>query len=133
MEEEVTLMEYKSDFTCDLIQGKVGEKLIGDILEGDKVEVKSEIDKWVKSGNHFCEYQSRGKDSGISTTESKYWAVNFYKKTNFCFAVFVETEKLREMIKNNKYRSVPGGDNNTSWGWLIPIKELVDYNSYANN
>jgi len=133
VEEEVTLMEYKSDFTCDLIQGKVGEKLIGDILEGDKVEVKSEIDKWIKSGNHFCEYQSRGKDSGISITESKYWAVNFYKKTNFCFAVFIETEKLRKMIKNNKYRSVPGGDNNTSWGWLIPIKELVDYNNYANN
>ncbi len=29
------------------------------------VEVKSEIDKWIKSGNHFCEYKSRGKDSGL--------------------------------------------------------------------
>ena len=110
----------------------MGEKLIGEILEGDKVEVKSEIDKWIKSGNHFCEYQSRGKDSGINKTESKYWAVNFYKRTNFCFAVFIETEKLKSMIKNNKYRSVPGGDNNTSWGWLIPIKDLTDYNNYAN-
>ena len=126
-------MKHNSDFKYDLVTGKKGEGIIGTILEGDKVEVKSEIDKWIKSGNHFCEYQSRGKDSGISTTESKYWAVNFYKKTNFCFAVFIETEKLRKMIKNNKYRSVPGGDNNTSWGWLIPIKELVDYNNYANN
>ena len=47
--------------------------------------------------------------------------------------MFTETAKVKKMIKNNKYRSVPGGDNNTSWGWLIPIKELVDYNNYANN
>jgi hypothetical protein len=125
VEEEVTLMEYKSDFTCDLIQGKIGEKLIGGILEGDKVEVKSEMDKWIKSGNHYCEYKSRGKDSGINTTQSKYWAVNFYKGKKFMFAMFVETERIKKMIKNNKYRSVRGGDNNTSWGWLIPIGDIL--------
>ena len=51
-------MKHNSDFKYDLVTGKKGEGIIGTILEGDKVEVKSEIDKWIKSGNHYCEYRS---------------------------------------------------------------------------
>lgn len=126
------IMEYKSDFTCDLVTGKKGEKVIGNILEGDKVEVKSEIDKWIKSGNHYCEYRSRGKDSGILKTHAEYWTINFYKGKQFCFAISLETDRLKSIIKNNKYRSAPGGDNNTSWGWLVPIKDLMNIENYAN-
>ena len=97
-----------------------------------KSVVKSEIDKWIKSGNHYCEYRSRGKDSGILTTHAKYWTINFYKGKQFCFAISLETDRLKMIIKNNKYRSAPGGDSNTSWGWLVPIKHLMDINSYEN-
>ena len=45
------------------------------------------------------------------------------------FAMFVETARIKKMIKNNKYRSVPGGDNNTSWGWLIPIGDILNANN----
>ncbi len=131
MEEEIKL-KHNSDFKYDLVTGKKGEGIIGAILEGDKVEVKSEIDKWIKSGNHYCEYRSRGKDSGILTTHAKYWTINFYKGKQFCFAISLETDRLKMMIKNNKYRSAPGGDSNTSWGWLVPIKHLMDINNYAN-
>ena len=131
MEEEIKL-KHNSDFKYDLVTGKKGEGIIGTILEGDKVEVKSEIDKWIKSGNHYCEYRSRGKDSGILTTHAKYWTINFYKGKQFCFAISLETDRLKMMIKNNKYRSAPGGDSNTSWGWLVPIKHLMDINSYEN-
>tara|TARA_R100000231_G_scaffold15516_1_gene16541 strand:+ start:5793 stop:6191 length:399 start_codon:yes stop_codon:yes gene_type:complete len=131
LEEEIKL-KHNSDFKYDLVTGKKGEGIIGAILEGDKVEVKSEIDKWIKSGNHYCEYRSRGKDSGILTTHAKYWTINFYKGKQFCFAISLETDRLKMMIKNNKYRSAPGGDSNTSWGWLVPIKHLMDINNYAN-
>ena len=131
MEEEIKL-KHNSDFKYDLVTGKKGEGIIGTILEGDKVEVKSEIDKWIKSGNHYCEYRSRGKDSGILTTHAKYWTLNFYKGKQFCFAISLETDRLKMIIKNNKYRSAPGGDSNTSWGWLVPIKHLMDINSYEN-
>ena len=131
MEEEIKL-KHNSDFKYDLVTGKKGEGIIGAILEGDKVEVKSEIDKWIKSGNHYCEYRSRGKDSGILTTHAKYWTINFYKGKQFCFAISLETDRLKMIIKNNKYRSAPGGDSNTSWGWLVPIKHLMDINNYAN-
>ena len=132
MEEEIKL-KHNSDFKYDLVTGKKGEGIIGAILEGDKVEVKSEIDKWIKSGNHYCEYRSRGKDSGILTTHAKYWTINFYKGKQFCFAISLETDRLKMMIKNNKYRSAPGGDSNTSWGWLVPIKHLMDINNYENS
>ena len=124
-------MKHNSDFRYDLEVGKSGEKIIGEILKGDNVEVKSEIDKWIKSGNHFCEYKSRGKDSGINTTESKYWTINLYKGKQFCFAISLETGRLKKILEKNKYRSVPGGDNNTSWGWLVPIKDLIDVANYG--
>ncbi len=124
-------MEYVSDFKADLVVGKKGEKIIGDLLEGDMVEVKSEIDKWIKSGNHFCEYKSRGKDSGINKTQSKYWTINLYKGKKFCFAISLETARLKKIVEKNKYRSVPGGDNNTSWGWLVPLKDLLDIQNYG--
>ena len=76
MEEKITLMKYKSDFTCDLIQGKVGEKLIGEILEGDKVEVKSEMINGLRVVIITVSTKAVEKIV-ISTTESKYWAVNF--------------------------------------------------------
>lgn len=125
-------MKHNSDFKYDLTVGKQGEKIIGEILEGDNVEVKSEIDKWIKSGNHYCEYRSRGKDSGILKTHAEYWTINFYKGKQFCFAISLETDRLKSIIKNNKYRSAPGGDNNTSWGWLVPIKDLMNIENYAN-
>tara|TARA_Y100001937_G_scaffold83587_1_gene113065 strand:+ start:59 stop:439 length:381 start_codon:yes stop_codon:yes gene_type:complete len=126
-------MEYNSNFKHDLTVGKQGEKIIGEILEGDTVEVKSEIDKWIKSGNHFCEYRSRGKDSGVYKTEAKYWVINLYKGEQFCFAIALETARLKSILKNNKYFSVTGGDSNTSSGFLLPLKDLLDINNYENN
>jgi hypothetical protein len=131
VEKEVKLMKHNSDFRYDLEVGKSGEKIIGEILKGDNVEVKSEIDKWIKSGNHFCEYKSRGKDSGINKTESKYWTINLYKGKQFCFAISLETGRLKKILEKNKYRSVPGGDSNTSWGWLVPLKDLLDVENYG--
>jgi len=124
-------MKHNSDFKYDLSVGKQGEKIIGEILEGDNVEVKSEIDKWIKSGNHYCEYRSRGKDSGIYKTQAKYWTINLYKENKFCFAISLETSRLKKIIEKNKYRSVPGGDSNTSWGFLVPLKDLLDVENYG--
>lgn len=124
-------MKHNSDFKYDLSVGKQGEKIIGEILEGDNVEVKSEIDKWIKSGNHYCEYRSRGKDSGIYKTQAKYWTINLYKGKKFCFAISLETAVLKKIVEKNKYRSVPGGDSNTSWGFLVPLKDLLNVENYG--
>ena len=55
----------------DLLVGQVRERKLGELLEGKGVEVKSDF-MAQRTGNVFVEYRSRGKLSGISTTEAEY-------------------------------------------------------------
>ena len=120
-------MEYCSDFTHDLKVGQEGEKLFGEMLAGDKVEVKSEQDQWKDTGNVFVEFWCRDEKSGIAKTEAKWWAINFMIKGEHQFTLTLPTDRLRKMVKvRGKYRTVSGGDNNTSKGFLVPIEDLTE-------
>ena len=79
-------MKHNANFKYDLEWGKQGETVVGEIQQGEKTEVKSERDKWIKTGNHYCEYQSRGKESGIKKTQAEWWTINFYSGDRFCYA-----------------------------------------------
>lgn len=114
-------MDYNNDFKYDLKIGQAKEKELGDIFNDKKVEVKYDLQA-LNTGNVYVEYYSRGKRSGLSTSESDY----------YCFAFgdtfhFIETKQLKERCR--KYigtnRDKNGGDNNTSKGILLPIKELL--------
>ena len=48
-------MEHNSDFSHDLVVGKLGERVVDKMYEGDRVEVKSEQDQWKNTGNVFVE------------------------------------------------------------------------------
>ena len=67
--------EYKRDkFDIDLAFGKVGEKAVEEMFEGDgTIEVKTEREIWKTSKNIAIEIRCRGKLSGISTTTAKTW------------------------------------------------------------
>ena len=112
-------MYYNSNFAYDLEVGKVAEKMLGDIFEGAKVEVKRDL-LADKTGNVFIEYSSRGEDSGIITTEADYWAIF----TSDTIIHIIKVRRLHELAYNFRHRKTCGGDNNTSWGVLIPIGEL---------
>nr|BAR32631.1 hypothetical protein [uncultured Mediterranean phage uvMED] len=121
-------MDYCSNFRYDLKVGQVAEQALGDIFEKSKVEVKRDLKAHI-TGNLFIEYKSRGKVSGIEKSEADFW----------CFAlenVFILAEKdyvlkLIEPLKNTK-ADVRGGDNNTSRGILLPIRQLANY-TYEKN
>jgi len=66
----------RKKFDLDLEYGKVREKLVADMLQDKKIEVKSERDVWQRTGNIAIEYESYGKPSGINATESDYWFHN---------------------------------------------------------
>ena len=117
--------EHNSDFTHDLKAGVEGEKIIAGMLKGDMVEVKSEFDIWKITGNTFVEVYCRGKRSGIAATHAKWWTVNLILKGELIVALTVETKRLKEMIKKNKYKRTVGGDNNLSKGFLVPIRDLI--------
>ena len=113
-------MNYNNDFKFDLKVGQVKEKELGNIFNEKTIEVKFDL-KALITNNVYVEYESRGKKSGISTTKSDY----------YCFAFghtfhLIETKLLKEKCRKylNTNRDKKGGDNNTSKGILLPIKEL---------
>ena len=117
----------KSDFSItkfekDLSYGKKHEKMVMKSLE--KYELKT--DRMAhNTGNVYVEFQSRGKDSGIRTSKSNTWIFKIVSaKDTHLFSVHIPLSRLRRLVSKD-YRVVPGGDNLTSKGYLVPIKDLV--------
>ena len=117
----------KSDFSVtkfekDLAYGKKHEKMVMKSLE--KYELKT--DRMAhKTGNVYVEFQSRGKDSGIRTSKSNTWIFKIVSaKDTHLFSVHIPLSRLKKLVSNN-YRVMPGGDNLTSKGYLVPIGDLI--------
>lgn len=113
-------MKYNNDFKYDLKVGQIKEKELGEIFSDKAVEVKYDL-KALDTGNVYVEYHSRGKPSGISTSLSDF----------YCFAFgdtfhLISSKELKERCRKylNTKRDRVGGDNNTSKGILLPLKEL---------
>ena len=114
-------MEFNSTFAFDLVVGQMAEKKLAEVLQGKRIEVKS--DKVAhKTGRVFVEYESRGKKSGLATTQADY----------YCFEVsgvfiLISTPALKAICR--KYigteHDIRGGDSNTSKGILLPLLELL--------
>ena len=63
-------IEDRKKFDLDLQYGQVKEKIIADMLQDKKIEVKSERGMWLKTGNIAIEFESYGKPSGIAAAGS---------------------------------------------------------------
>ena len=122
--------DYKYDL--DLEYGKIFEKELQDILYGKcTIEVKAERDIWTTTNKVFIEYMRKGEPSGISTTESKYYAialanVDVNKPHSF---FIINTMQLKEWLKDEYGKKTiiikkGCGDGGLSDGFLVPIKRL---------
>lgn len=121
-------MKHNNNFEYDLEFGQEGEDIIADIFENKKIEVKR--DNWVgRTGNVAIEYKSRGKPSGIATTQADYWIIMFSREYQDKFMFIIETQRLKEVTKKyfNKGSIKKMGDSNTSSAVLIPIKEINNF------
>ena len=114
-------MEYNSDFKYDLKEGILkGETKFHKMLSESKIEVK--FDRMTrKTGNVYIEFESRNKPSGIRTTEADYWV--YFTHDEECFVLSVD--RLKQKLVNLEPRIVPGGDSNTSKGFLVKLKDLI--------
>ncbi len=101
-------MDYNNDFRYDLKVGQVYEKQFNDLL-GSKIEIKRDF-KCLDTGNIYVEYQSRGKPSGLSTSEAEYWC--YWLSDVLC--IFIKTEELKILCRKyiNTNRDKKGGDMN---------------------
>ena len=116
-------------FDLDLDFGKIGEKYIEQVFEGDgRIEVKTERDIWATTGNIAIEVRCRGKLSGISTTEARTWIQLLSLKTTIKGGFIMPVKQLKARIKelhdNGEAKLVMGGDDDASQMVLIPINSL---------
>ena len=119
--------DYKKDkFDIDLDFGKVGEKVVEEMFEGDgTIEVKTEREIWKTSKNIAIEIRCRGKLSGISTTTAKTWIHMLDGGGGgFIFPVKDLRDKIKKRKEDGKLRLVMGGDDNAAQLALLPIAEL---------
>jgi len=90
----------------------------GDIVS---YEIKSDykITEKYDTGNIYVEHTSRGKSSGINTTQAD-WFCYYFVHLNQGW--FIKMDELREMIKEEYFRSgcAIDGDGSKSYGYLIP-------------
>ena len=119
--------EYKRDkFDIDLAFGKVGEKAVEEMFEGDgTIEVKTEREIWKTSKNIAIEIRCRGKLSGISTTTAKTWIHMLDGGGGgFIFRVDELRKKIKKRQGEGKLKLIMGGDDDAAQLALLPIAEL---------
>tara|TARA_R110000823_G_scaffold204737_5_gene335776 strand:- start:5439 stop:5825 length:387 start_codon:yes stop_codon:yes gene_type:complete len=126
---------YNPNFDIDLEFGQVYEEKIKTLLESKgKIEVKSERDTWLETGNIAIEYRCRGKRSGIAKTEADWW---FHVLTldgdmvgMICFPVLRLKLLMKAMYDKGIAKKVSGGDDNASEMLLLPLNELYSQQFY---
>lgn len=116
-------MEFNRDFRYDLKVGQMAESWLADILMSKTIEIKRDF-KASRTGRVFVEFFSRGKPSGIDTTEADFWAFIIDGET----VVILPTARLKELVREAKDEGKiwKGGDSNTSQGVLIDLERLVN-------
>ena len=115
----------RKKFDLDLAYSKVREQKIADMLTDKKVEVKSERDMWVHTGNIAVEYESYGKPTGIAATEADYWFHNLCIGNETFATLVFDVPSLKRIIDNLDYKkTVSGGDHNASRMYLLNIQKL---------
>lgn len=115
----------RKKFDLDLAYGQMHEDRVLDMLQGKKVEVKTERGMWTKTGNIAIEFESYGKPSGINATEADYWFHNLAVGDDvYCTLVF-EVENLKKIVeKLDNHRIVKGGDHWASKMYLVNLSKL---------
>ena len=119
----INLFEYKS---FEIKKGFFKEyDIIFELEEQKELKVEVKADRRTKqTGNMVIEYESRGKPSGITTTEADKW-VYFVDGTDDVY--IIPTKILKKKIEKLKPPKVKGGDNYTSMMYLFRKDIFIKY------
>lgn len=125
-------LKYNKDnkFDVDLEFGEKFEKSVAKILTLGKVEIKTERDKWKKTGNIAIELSSRGKLSGLNTTKADWWCqvLTIDKEIVgiYMWPIGLLKHIVKHSVKYGRGRMVMGGDDDTSELALVPLEDLTN-------
>lgn len=120
----MSLHNHDKRFDIDLKYGQLAESSVADMLQNKKLEVKTERDLWLKTGNIVIEFESRNKPSGIQTTEADFWFHNLAMGNDILCTLVFPVDKLREYIRTHIPSVIRGGDNYTSLLYKIELEKL---------
>ena len=130
--------EFNEDWKYDLKIGNKGENEFCRLLRngGNCYTVECKSDSMThRTGNFYIEYKSRGKHSGLKKTEADYYSLQTMNKKLF---LVVPTDHLKKALRSWQQKCVAkklppeqtwakkGGDDQTSVGMLVPVRELID-------
>lgn len=120
------MSDFNKDFKFDLDFGVLnGETWFHEIMTNKKVEVKCDR-MTVKTGNIYIEYESRGKPSGIATSQADYWVYKFDEESAIIFKRELLKNKLKKLVSLGLAKAdIQGGDDKTSKGVLLNLKDLL--------
>ena len=120
------------NFDLDLKFGLLFEDKVQKMLNcKGNVEVKTERDKWLKTGNICIEVKYRDKPSGLAATDADTWihllAINDEIVGGFFFPVDKLKLTVKRLLIQGKAKKLKAGDSNLSEIVLLPIKDIFDY------
>ena len=119
-----------SKWDIDLSFGEQNEEKLVRILKHGKIEVKTERDKWRKTGNIAIELSYFGKKSGLAITEADWWATILSWKDDVKGVILVPVTNMKKIVKdsvkNGRGVIVMGGDEGASELALVPLEDLVN-------
>lgn len=120
------MSNFNKDFKYDLDFGVLnGESWFHEIMSNKKIEVKCDR-MTLKTGNVYIEYESRGKASGIATSEADYWVYKFDEESAVIFKTDALKKKLKLLVTSGIAKAdVMGGDDKSSRGILLSLKDLL--------
>ena len=120
--------EYSSKFDIALNFGESYEYSLAHILSLGKIEVKTERNKWKKTGNIAIELMNQGNLSGLTVTEAEWWAHILTYRGKIESIILIPVKKLKKLVKQlvaeGKAMITMGGDNNSSELVLISLKDI---------
>ena len=119
-----------SKWDIDLSFGEQNEEKLVRILKHGKIEVKTERDKWRKTGNIAIELSYFGKKSGLAITEADWWATILSWKDDVKGVILVPVTNMKKIVKNSVKNGrgviVMGGDEGASELALVTLEDLVN-------
>mgnify|MGYP001446789575 FL=1 len=120
------------NFDLDLKFGLLFEDKVQKMLNcKGNIEVKTERDKWLKTGNICIEVKYRDKPSGLAATDADTWihllAINDEIVGGFFFPVDKLKLTVKRLLIQGKAKKLKAGDSNLSEIVLLPIKDIFDY------
>lgn len=127
----VWVQSKHGDWDISLEFGEFHEKRVRQLFETEGKTIEVKADKaWHTTGNVAIEYRFRGRPSGLSTTEAKWWLTVLTNKENpkeSDMMILWSVSKLKAHLKQiqHKLRKVDAGYLGASKVLLVPLKHFL--------